>query len=168
MGSSIQSLQTLFGREELLLNADPYGSFTVSEQLHVDELSFDAHSITIHASTEIPAAKCLSCGHSSPRIHSVYQRTLADLPGCGTPVCLRLRGYGSSSATRPLLTHMRYISARLLYSVATPSKSIAIRGKNILCSRCCAKRSDIVNSPANSLSKRGTINYGSPKTTLTP
>lgn len=74
-----------------MVNTDPYGSFTVPEQLHVDALSFDGHSVTIHASTENPAAKCPSCGHSSLRIHSVYQRTLADLPWCGTPVCLRLR-----------------------------------------------------------------------------
>lgn len=68
-----------------------HGSFVVPEQLHVDELSFDGHSVIIHASTENPAAKCPSCGHSSRRIHSVYRRTLADLPWCGMPVCLRLR-----------------------------------------------------------------------------
>ncbi len=72
-------------------NTDPYGSFTIPEQLHVHEFSFDGHSVTIHASTENPAAKCPSCDHSSRRIHSVYRRTLADLPWCGVPVCLRLR-----------------------------------------------------------------------------
>jgi hypothetical protein len=48
--------------------------------------------VTIHASTENPLAKCPGCGYySSRRIHSVYRRTLADLPWCGTPVRLRLR-----------------------------------------------------------------------------
>ena len=60
--------------------ASPHDRFTVPEQLHVDALSFDGHSVTIHASTENPAANCPSCGHSSRRIHSFYRRTLADLP----------------------------------------------------------------------------------------
>src|SRR5829696_9160167 len=68
-----------------------HGSFVVPEQLHVDELSFDGHSVIIHASIENPAAKCPSCGHSSRRVHSHYTRTLADLPWSSTPVRLRLQ-----------------------------------------------------------------------------
>jgi len=71
---------------------NPYGSsFTIPEQLHAHELSFDGQSVTVHASTENPAAKCPSCGHSSRRVHSAYRRTLADLPWCGVPVRLRVR-----------------------------------------------------------------------------
>jgi len=73
-------------------NINPYvSSFTIPKPLHVDELSFNGQLVTIHASAGNPAAKCPSCGHFSRRIHSVYQRTLADLPWCGVPVCLRLR-----------------------------------------------------------------------------
>jgi transposase len=73
-------------------NINPYvSSFTIPKPLHVDELSFDGQSVTIHASTENRAAKCPSCSHFSRRIHRVYRRTLADLPWCGVPVCLRLR-----------------------------------------------------------------------------
>jgi hypothetical protein len=73
-------------------NTDPYsGTFTIPEGLHVDALSFDGDSVTIHASTENPAAQCPCCGRPSRRIHGRYTRTLADLPWCGTPVRLRVR-----------------------------------------------------------------------------
>jgi transposase len=71
---------------------NPYrSSFTIPEQLHVEELSFDGHSVTVHASTINPVAKCPCCGHPSRRIHGCYTRTLTDLPWCGTPVRLRVR-----------------------------------------------------------------------------
>jgi transposase len=73
-------------------NADPYsGSFTIPDQLHVDRISFDGDLVTIHASTEGPAAECPLCEQPSRRLHGGYTRTLADLPWCGTPVRLRVR-----------------------------------------------------------------------------
>jgi transposase len=73
-------------------NTDPYGgSFTIPQQLHVDELSFTADLLTIYASTTNLAAECPLCEQPSPRIHGYYTRTLADLPWCGTPVRLRVR-----------------------------------------------------------------------------
>lgn len=72
-------------------NTDPYGSFTIPEQLHVHEFSLDGHSVTIHASTDNSAAECPGCGRSSCRVHGRYTRTLADLPWCGVPVRLRVR-----------------------------------------------------------------------------
>ena len=73
-------------------NADPYsGSFTIPEQLHVDQISFDGDLVTIHASAESPAAECPLCEQPSRRLHGNYARTLADLPWCGTPVRLRIR-----------------------------------------------------------------------------
>ncbi|MDQ3182499.1 MAG: ISL3 family transposase [Actinomycetota bacterium] len=73
-------------------NADPYsGSFTVPDRLHVDLISFDGDLVTIHASTEGPAAECPLCERPSRRLHGSYTRTLADLPWCGTPVRLRVR-----------------------------------------------------------------------------
>lgn len=73
-------------------NTDPYsGSFTIPEQLHVDEISFGRDLVTVHASTENPAAECPLCGRPSRRVHSRYERTLADLPWGGMPVRLRVR-----------------------------------------------------------------------------
>jgi len=73
-------------------NTNPYsGSFTIPEQLHAHELSFDGDLVTIHASTENPAAKCPLCKQPSRRLHGSYIRTLADLPWCGVPVRLRIR-----------------------------------------------------------------------------
>jgi transposase len=72
-------------------STNPYGgSFTIPEELHVDALSFDGDSVTIHASTDNPAAHCPCCGRPSRRIHGRYTRTLADLPWCGVPVRLRV------------------------------------------------------------------------------
>jgi transposase len=72
-------------------NTDSYsGAFTIPEGLHVDALSFDGDSVTIHASTDNPTARCPCCGQPSRRIHGRYTRTLADLPWCGTPMHLRV------------------------------------------------------------------------------
>ena len=72
-------------------NADPYGGFTFPEHLHLDALSFDGDSVTIHASTDNPAARCPCCERPSRRVHGRYTRTLADLLWSGRPVCLRVR-----------------------------------------------------------------------------
>jgi transposase len=78
-------------------NADPYsGSFTIPEQLHVDQISFDGDLVTVHASAggpaaECPLAECPLCEGPSRRLHGSYTRTLADLPWCGAPVRLRVR-----------------------------------------------------------------------------
>ncbi len=70
----------------------PYGgSFTVPDRLHVDALSFDGGSLTVHASTEGPEARCPLCERPSRRVHGRYTRTLVDLPWSGTPVRLRVR-----------------------------------------------------------------------------
>ena len=72
-------------------NADPYsGSFTIPEQLHVDQISFDGDLVTVHASAggpaaecplaECPLAECPLCEGPSRRLHGSYTRTLADLP----------------------------------------------------------------------------------------
>ena len=75
-----------------MLGTNPYdANFTIPEQLRVDALSFDGDLLTIHTSTERPAAECPLCGQPSRRVHGRYTRTLADLPWCGTPVRLRVR-----------------------------------------------------------------------------
>ncbi len=65
-------------------------------------------------------------------------------------------------------TCMRYIIATLSKAVAVPSNNMAIRGKNTLCSKCWRQRSETLNVPDDSLSKKGTIVQVSPKGTSTP
>ncbi len=66
-------------------------SFTIPEQLHVEEISFDEDLVTIYASAANPVAECPVCKQPSRRVHGYYSRTLADLPWSGTPVRLRVR-----------------------------------------------------------------------------
>lgn len=73
-------------------NADPYStSFTTPDRLHVEALSFDGDLLTISGCLRGLEARCPVCGEISRRIHSLYTRTLADLPWSGTPVRLRVR-----------------------------------------------------------------------------
>ncbi|MGH3148447.1 MAG: ISL3 family transposase [Rubrobacter sp.] len=75
-----------------MIRTDPYSDgFTIPEQLHVDALSFDGGSVTVHASTAKPVAECPLCARPSRRVHGCYTRTLADLPWSGTPVRMRVR-----------------------------------------------------------------------------
>ena len=79
-------------RRGLMPNTDPYrASFTIPQELRVDELSFDGDLVTIHASTGEAVAECPLCEQTSRRPHGCYERTLADLPWCGTPVRMRVR-----------------------------------------------------------------------------
>ena len=66
-------------------------SCAVPEQLRVERLLLDEYGITIHASTNSPAADCPVCGKPSRRIHGCYARTLADLPLGGVPLRVRVR-----------------------------------------------------------------------------
>lgn len=66
-------------------------SFTIPEQLHVAEISFEEDLLTIYASTVSPVAVCPLCEQPSRRVHGYYSRTLADLPWCGMPVRLRVQ-----------------------------------------------------------------------------
>ncbi|MBA3389765.1 MAG: ISL3 family transposase [Rubrobacter sp.] len=73
-------------------SADLYSdSFTIPEELHVEEISFDGDLATIYASTANLVAECPLCEQPSSRIHGCYVRTLADLPWCGKPARLRVR-----------------------------------------------------------------------------
>jgi len=98
-------------------NTDPYGAFTIPEHLHVDALSFDGDSVTIHASTDNPAPRCPCCKRPSRRVHGRYTRTLADLPWSGTPVRLRVR-VGKFFCDEPSCE--RKIFAERLQEVARP------------------------------------------------
>ena len=59
--------------------------------LTVDQVLPAPDTVTIHTSPCQGSAPCPTCGQSSERLHSRYQRTLADLPWQGRPVALRVR-----------------------------------------------------------------------------
>src|SRR5687767_7669442 len=59
--------------------------------LHVDLVTCRAQSIILQVSTSLPSAACPVCGQHSTRIHSHYQRTLADLPWNRVAVLIHLR-----------------------------------------------------------------------------
>jgi transposase len=50
----------------------------------------DGHTITVHVASRHRAAPCPTCGHATTRVHSHYQRTLADLPVPGWLLRLHL------------------------------------------------------------------------------
>jgi transposase len=59
-------------------------------QLRLLCLTASEAAITMVVSTKPEEAPCPLCRHSSSRLHSRYQRTLADLPWNGVPVQIRL------------------------------------------------------------------------------
>ncbi len=64
--------------------------FAIPQQLHVEALANDSGGVAILTSTEGHAVRCPECGYPSPRVHSRYRRTLADLPWGGVPVRLHV------------------------------------------------------------------------------
>lgn len=54
----------------------------IPQQVMVDE------TLSVSLRSALPTAVCPSCGHSSQRVHSRYQRRPSDLPVSGRPVCL--------------------------------------------------------------------------------
>src|SRR5215472_15433337 len=59
--------------------------------LHVDGLVPHATGLTLHLSATRYSAACPLCGRRSRRVQSTYERTLHDLPWCGTTLILRVR-----------------------------------------------------------------------------
>ena len=57
----------------------------------VDHIIADDHSLTLIIHTCRATAVCPACGQPSERVHSRYQRSLADLPWHGVTVQLRLQ-----------------------------------------------------------------------------
>src|SRR5687768_8985853 len=80
------------------------------DEVAVDHILADAQSLTLIIHTCRAVATCPICGQPAFRVHSRYQRTLADLPWHGVTVLLRLqtRYYGCKravfSASTPLAT----------------------------------------------------------------
>ena len=59
--------------------------------LSYSHLSISPDLIGTHMITVGGTGLCPACGHLSSRVHSHYQRLLADLPWCGTPVQIFLQ-----------------------------------------------------------------------------
>jgi hypothetical protein len=90
-------------------------SLLIPPSLHVDALLLGKDGVTIRAVSEATEVRCPICGEPSDRVHSRYERTLADLPWarfavrkffCGNPACPRatfaerLAGIASAFAHR--------------------------------------------------------------------
>lgn len=75
------------------------------EGLRLEEVVVEAQQICVMVAITVAQAPCPMCGIASPRVHSRYQRTVADLPWagvtirlllhvrrfrCGNPVCPRV------------------------------------------------------------------------------
>jgi transposase len=60
------------------------------DHLHVAPLLIEEQRLTVGGAMTAPKAACPDCGQSATRIHSSYQRTLADLPWATTAIRLLL------------------------------------------------------------------------------
>ncbi len=70
---------------------DPAASFLIPPSLHVAALLLGEDGVTIRAVSEATDVRCPVCGEPSDRVHSRYERTLADLPWARFAVRLHLR-----------------------------------------------------------------------------
>jgi transposase len=59
--------------------------------LELERLLIEPHGVSLFVSTATSRARCPVCGHRSGRVHSRYERTVADLPWHGVPVTLHIR-----------------------------------------------------------------------------
>ena len=50
------------------------------EGLKPQNIIVNPSNLTVHAKGALPAARCPVCGKRSPKVHSRYYRTIADLP----------------------------------------------------------------------------------------
>src|SRR5262245_52088600 len=66
-------------------------SLLIPPSLHIEALLLGEDRVTIRAVSEAPDVRCPLCGEPSERVHSRYERTLADLPGARCAVRLQVR-----------------------------------------------------------------------------
>jgi transposase len=59
--------------------------------LEIDQAVAEKDCVTMVITTKLATAHCPQCDQPSPRVHSRYKRTLADLPWQGIRVYLRLQ-----------------------------------------------------------------------------
>jgi transposase len=85
--------------------------------LLIEQVLPEPDRVTIRTQPKSPTSCCPLCGHPSDRLHSHYQRTLADLPWQGRSVALRVRARRFRCATRAC---PRRIFTERLPEIATP------------------------------------------------
>jgi transposase len=56
----------------------------------IDQINASATMLTVSITSTLPTSTCPICGTRASRIHSRYQRTVADVPCGGRQVCLLL------------------------------------------------------------------------------
>ena len=59
--------------------------------LRLEQVTLDGETVTLHLAASARFARCPLCTRRSKRVHSVYHRTVADLPLAGRQLILRLR-----------------------------------------------------------------------------
>lgn len=59
--------------------------------LRLENTTIDTHTLSLTIASTCPSGTCPLCNQQTSRLHSHYQRTLADLPWGGRSVCLSLR-----------------------------------------------------------------------------
>jgi transposase len=67
-----------------------YGQSLLPRGLIVEQLEIVASGIVAVARSEIPTSRCPVCGGLSGRVHSRYERAIADLPAHGRQVSIKL------------------------------------------------------------------------------
>jgi transposase len=61
------------------------------EGLKARNITVSPFGLTVHAEVAAASARCPLCGHRSPKVHSRYIRTIADLPWRNVCVTLKIR-----------------------------------------------------------------------------
>ncbi len=94
---------------------EPAASFLVPSSLHVDALLLGDDGVTVRAVSQATGVRCPVCGEPSERVHSRYERTLAELPWARLAIHLqvRVRRFFCDNATCP-----RAIFAERLVGIA--------------------------------------------------
>jgi len=85
----------------------------------------DGPTVTVKIVTTRRCAECSSCHRRSRSVHSRYQRTIADLPGNGRAVLLRVR-------TRRFFCPLRSCTQRIFAERLTDLAPVAARRTNRL------------------------------------
>jgi len=67
-----------------------FGLLPSACSLHIEQLVLTSETATVVLRTIAASAACPRCGQSSHRVHSRYQRKLADLPSNGKRVVIQL------------------------------------------------------------------------------
>lgn len=74
----------------LVTTIDPFGLFVDSTVLKFERVTLDEGDVTFHLRAIAATSCCPACKQSTARIHSRYQRLLADLPAHGGSIRIEL------------------------------------------------------------------------------